>query len=189
MVEASRWCRRLISSRSSFRLGVEVGQRLVEQEYGRIAHQRTADRDALALAARELVGPSLEQLLDLQHRRGLPDPALDLRLGRLRHLEAERQVAAHVHARIERVGLEHHGDAVLGLLPGDVAPADPDLAGLDLEQAGDRVEQGRLAAARRAEQDQELALLDVDRQAVEHPDRAEDDGDVAHETALIALSP
>ena len=32
------------------------------------------------------------------------------------------------HARIERVGLEHHGDAaVLRLLPGHVAAADPDL--------------------------------------------------------------
>ena len=43
-------------------LGVEVGQRLVEQEHGGVAHQRPADRDALALAARELVGPALEQL-------------------------------------------------------------------------------------------------------------------------------
>ena len=60
-------------------LGVEVGQGLVEQEHGRIAHQRPADRHALALAARELVGPPLEQLVDLQHRRGLGDPALDLR--------------------------------------------------------------------------------------------------------------
>ena len=33
---------------------------------------------------------------------------------------------------------------------------------VDVEQAGDGVEQGRLAAARRAEQDDELALLDVE---------------------------
>ena len=35
-------------------LGVEVGQRLVEQEDLRITHQRPAHRDALALAAGEL---------------------------------------------------------------------------------------------------------------------------------------
>ena len=35
-------------------LGVEVRQRLVEQEDAGVAHQRAADRDALALAAREL---------------------------------------------------------------------------------------------------------------------------------------
>ena len=42
-------------------LGVEVGERLVEQEHGGVAHQRAADRDALALAAGELVGPAVEQ--------------------------------------------------------------------------------------------------------------------------------
>ena len=35
-------------------LGVEVGQRLVEEEHIDVAHQRPADRDALALAAGEL---------------------------------------------------------------------------------------------------------------------------------------
>jgi hypothetical protein len=37
-------------------LGVEVGQRLVEQEHLGIAHDRAAHRDALALAARQLRG-------------------------------------------------------------------------------------------------------------------------------------
>ena len=35
-------------------LGVEIGQRFVEQEDARLAHERAAHRDALALAAREL---------------------------------------------------------------------------------------------------------------------------------------
>ena len=61
-------------------LGVEVGERLVEQEHGGIAHQGAADRDALALAAGELVRPAVEQLLDLQHARRLGDAALDLGL-------------------------------------------------------------------------------------------------------------
>ena len=41
-------------------LGVEVGQRLVEQEHLRVAHDRAAHRDALALAARELARIALE---------------------------------------------------------------------------------------------------------------------------------
>ena len=49
-------------------LGVEVGQRLVEQEQQRIAHQRAAHRDALALAAGELRRLAVEQLADLQQR-------------------------------------------------------------------------------------------------------------------------
>ena len=60
-------------------LGVQVGQRLVEQEHVGVAHQRPADRHALALAAGELVGTAVEQMLDLQHGGGLGDPLLDLR--------------------------------------------------------------------------------------------------------------
>ncbi len=47
-------------------LGVEVGQRLVEEEHVDVAHQRPADGDALALAAGKLRGLALEQRPDLQ---------------------------------------------------------------------------------------------------------------------------
>ena len=46
---------------------VEVGQRLVEQEHLRVAHDGAADGDALALAAGELRRLAVEQLLELQH--------------------------------------------------------------------------------------------------------------------------
>ena len=42
-------------------LGVEVRQRLVEQEHLRIAHDRAAHGDALALAARELARIAFQQ--------------------------------------------------------------------------------------------------------------------------------
>ncbi len=42
--------------------GVEVRQRLVEQEGRGLAHDGAADGDALALAAGELAGPAVEQL-------------------------------------------------------------------------------------------------------------------------------
>ena len=41
-------------------LRVEVRQRLVEQEHLGLAHDRATDRDALALAARQRLGPALE---------------------------------------------------------------------------------------------------------------------------------
>ena len=47
-------------------LGVEVRQRLVEQEHVDVAHQRPADGDALALAAGELRRTALQERLDLQ---------------------------------------------------------------------------------------------------------------------------
>ena len=138
---------------------IEVGERLVEQEHGGIPHQRAADGDTLALAAGKLVRAPVEERHDLQ-KLGRPGHALlDLGLRRLRHLQAEGHVLAHAHAGIERIGLEHHGDAaILGLLPGDVLSVDPDLPLGDVEQAGDGIEQGRLAAAGRSEQDDELTF-------------------------------
>jgi len=60
------------------------------------------------------------------------------------------------------VGLEHHADAaVLRLLPGDVLALDEDAPVRNVEQPGDAVEQGRLAAAGWAEQHDELALGNI----------------------------
>ena len=77
--------------------------------------------------------------------------------------QTERQVAFDVHRRIERVGLEDHADrAVLGVSPRYVLVADRDTAVADVDQAGDAVQQGRLAAAGGAEQDQKLAVMDIE---------------------------
>ena len=47
-------------------LGVEVRQRLVEQEHLRLAHDRAAHRHALALAARELARLARQEWRELQ---------------------------------------------------------------------------------------------------------------------------
>ena len=60
------------------KLGVEVRQRLVEEEDVDVAHQRAADRDALALAAGKLRRPALQQRLDLQQLGGELDALRDL---------------------------------------------------------------------------------------------------------------
>src|SRR2546430_9280108 len=44
---------------------------LVEQEHARLAHDGAADRDALALPARQGLGLAVEQMLELKHARGL----------------------------------------------------------------------------------------------------------------------
>ena len=59
-------------------LRIEVGERLVEQEQLRFAHDRASDRDALSLPARELLRLAVEQRADLQNARRLVDPSLDL---------------------------------------------------------------------------------------------------------------
>lgn len=66
------------------------------------------------LAAGKLSRPPVEKMVDLQDRGGGLDPRLYLRGIGARHLQAEGQVVAHAHMRIERVGLEDHRDLALG---------------------------------------------------------------------------
>jgi len=61
-------------------IGVEVRQRLVEQEGDRPARDGAADGDTLTLAAGELAGAALQQLFDLEHSRRIGDARGDLRL-------------------------------------------------------------------------------------------------------------
>ncbi len=105
--------RRDLGAHLHAQLGIEVGQRLVEQEDGRFAHDRTADRDPLALAARELARLPVEQGAELQQlRRGL-DLGVDVGLRRADVLQAECHVLVHRHVRVERVGLEDHRQPAL----------------------------------------------------------------------------
>ena len=149
-------------------LRVEVRQRLVEQEDTGLAHQRAAHGHALALAAGELRGAAVEQMVDLQRLGDLLHGPLPLRLRDLAHLHAEGDVLLHRHVRIERVGLEHHGDVALARVQVVDAPAaDADLALGHGIQPGDHVEQRGLAAAGGADQHQKLARVHADVDALE----------------------
>ena len=55
-------------------LGVEIGQRLVEEEDGRLAHDGAAHGDALALAAGKLPRLAVEERRELQERGRLAAP-------------------------------------------------------------------------------------------------------------------
>jgi len=144
-------------------LGVQVRERLVEEEDLGVADDGAADRHALALAARELPRLPLEQLLDPQQSCRLPHPRLDLGLGELPHLEPERHVVVDGHVRVEGVVLEDHGNvAVLGGQVVHEALADVDLPRRDLLEAGDHPEGGGLPAPRRADEDHELLVPDVE---------------------------
>ena len=160
--------------------GVEVGERFVEQEDLRLAHDGAADGDALALAARELLGLALQQRLDAEDFGGALHALLDLGLGRPRRFEAEGEVLVHRHMRVERIGLEHHGDAALGRRHLVHALAvDHQVAAGDRLEPGDHAQQGGLAAARRADEHGELARLDGEVDAVDDLDLAVALDDVA----------
>ncbi|MCY1366625.1 hypothetical protein D9M69_535290 [compost metagenome] len=143
-------------------LGVEVRQRLVEQVDLRPPRQRPAHGHALLLATGQLAGLALQQVLDLQQLGHARHLGVDLGGRQLADLQAEGDVLAHAHGRVQRVGLEHHGDVpVLGAHAADVGVVDHDRAAADALQPGDAVHQGGFAAARRADQDEELAGVDL----------------------------
>ena len=154
-------------------LGVEVGERLVEQEQLRLADDRPGQRHALLLAAGELAGRAREQVADVDLGGGGGDRALDLARRRADHLQRKADVLRHRHVRIERVALEHHRHVALArLLRGDVGAVHRHRAGAHRLQAGEDAQRRRLARARGAEQDEELARPDLEVDAVQHRGRA-----------------
>jgi hypothetical protein len=141
------------------KLRVERAQRLVHHERQRLAHDGAPERHALAVAAGQAGHPLVEQVLDAQDARRLGDLGSDL-LARhaLRH-QRKCDVVAHVQVRVQREQLEDEGDvAVRRALEGDVFVAEKDLAAGGQLEPGDHAQRGRLAAARRPEQAEELAV-------------------------------
>ena len=153
---------------------VEVGQRLVEQKRLRLAHDGAADRDALALAAGEVARLAVQIGREIQRRgRGL-DLAVDLRPRQARHLQAEADIAAHAHMRIERIGLEHHREPALGRRRVDhVLAVDQDLPAGHVLEPGDQAQQRGLAAAGGPDEHHEGAVLDLQVGALDDVDRSE----------------
>ena len=153
---------------------IEIGQRLVHQQHGRLDGERARHRDALALPARELRGIAREQRLDMQQRGRALDLALHARLRRARHAQPEGDILEHGQMREYRIVLEHHREPALPRRQvRHVAPADQHApAALPLEPRDD-AQQRRLAAARRPEQREELAVAHAQRHIAERGDGAE----------------
>ena len=147
-------------------LGVQVGQRLVEQEQMRFGSDRAGDCDALLLAAGQLGWIAIDILRNLHAlKRGL-DAVFDLGLGQLLDLESELDILAHGHVRPQGVGLEHEVEPALARRGkvcfrrvDNLLAVDVDGAILRFLQAGYHAQGGRLAAARRAKQRHKVAVL------------------------------
>ena len=152
-------------------LRVEVGQRLVHQEHARLAHYRPAHRDALALAAGQLARGAVDPLGEAQQLGCLVDLLFDLGLGHPSKLQGKADVLGDCHVRVQGVVLEHHRYVtVLRRHVVDDAVSYAQRALGDVLEARHHAKSGRLAAARRPDEDHELALGDV---KVELVDRLE----------------
>ncbi len=90
----------------------------------------------------------------------LRDAPIDVRLWPLSDLESETDVARDVHVREQRIGLEDHADVALvrGLVS-DILSVDGDAARGRAFEARDHAQRRRLAAARWAQERDELTTF------------------------------
>jgi hypothetical protein len=142
--------------------GVQIGERLVEQEHRRAFDHCAGDGDALLLAARKFGRATLQKSLDAQNGRDFVDAAINFGLGRLEPSEAEGDVVVHGHVRIERIVLEHHRDVAIARRKiVDHAAVDRNQAAADFLEVGDHAQNRRFSAPGRSNKDNECAVHDV----------------------------
>ena len=153
---------------------VQRRQRLVQQQQPGRGGQRARQRDALLLPARQLrrvlglAAGQADQLQQLGHalaHLGARHAPIDQPVG---------DVVGHRQVGEQRIGLED--DAVVALRRRqhrDVAPGHPDAAGAVRLEPGDDAQQRGLAAARRPEEADELALGDLQIDVAQRGEAAE----------------
>src|SRR5262249_45198986 len=131
-------------------------------------HHGARDRDALQLAAGELVRPTLRIAVELHELERARDAARHLAARHIAGAQAVGDVAADGEVRKHRGVLKHHA----GVAPGrrqrvDALAAEPDAAVIELAKPRNHAQQRGLAAARRPEQRKELAVVDGERDTVD----------------------
>ena len=135
---------------------VERAERLVEQQEVRFDRQRTCQPEALALAAGELGDGLLGVLLEAHQLQDPARPRGALGLAQATDAKAQGDVVEGVEPGHQGVVLEHH--AALAAGPFECPTVDLHASLVRLLETGEDVQQCRLAAARRAQHHQRLAL-------------------------------
>ena len=149
---------------------VERGERLVAQQDIRLDREGARDRDALAHAAGQRVRIIVLVAGEAEPREPAPRQCLRASLGiDVEDLQAEQHVVERGAPGHQPVVLEHDADLAAEEveLAERVVADHRDLAAGRLDQAGQQVEHGRLAAAGLAEHGDDLALGDLERQPVD----------------------
>jgi hypothetical protein len=158
---------------------IQRRERFVQEPDVGLHRQRARDADPLLLAAGEfpreiILAPAETDELGHLHR------ALDAVLrAHAFHLQREGDVFQHGFVRQQTETLEHHAhlaapqlDQRLAVHRQQVLAVDVDLAGGGLGQARDAAQQGRLAGTRQAHDDQQFALVHLERGIVDADDTA-----------------
>ncbi len=144
-------------------LGVEIGERLVEEEDVRLRGHGARQSHALLLSARELSGLAAFEPAQAHHVERFLDAPCPLLLRQLAHAQAEGDVVGNRHMRKERVGLkDHRGVPPMRRHVVHALVVEEDVAAVWRDKSRDHTQRRRLAAARGAEQRDELAVRHVE---------------------------
>ena len=95
-------------------LGIQVGEGFIKHKHPWITHDGATDRHALALAAGKLLRFAIQQMRELQRFRHHFNLAANFIFWHFIHLQAIAHIFRYRHMRVERIGLEYHGDAAMG---------------------------------------------------------------------------
>ena len=152
-------------------LGIQVGQRFVHQDHGRFDDDGPGDGDALLLATGQLARQLVFVAFQLHQRQCRLHAAGDFIFAYASHPQAETHIVADRHVGKQCVVLEHHAEtALFGRQDVDAGVVQPDAAFGQRGQAGQAVQGGRFAAARRPQQGDEFTTLDVQAQVAQGGD-------------------
>src|SRR3546814_382824 len=137
-----------------------------------LARQRAGERHALLLAAGELSRPAVGVAGELHQGEHLLDPLGALLPGAAQHFQPEADVLSYRQVGEQRVALEHRVDRSLERRQAaQRAALQEDLAAARLFETADQPQQRGLAAARGAQQREELVLADREGNVVEGVNR------------------
>ena len=150
-------------------LQVERGERFVEQQHARTAHERTRNGDALLLSAGQTRDVAALEARELDEREHLVDLLLDLVARQLLLAQRKRHVFKHVQVGEEGVALKNGVDAALvrrNVV--DALTEEENVALVRRFKAADHAQGRGFAAAGRAEQRQKFVVVNVEIDAVEN---------------------
>ena len=149
-------------------LRVQRAEGFVEQQHLRLVRQRARHGHALLLAAGELARQPLVHAFERHQLEQLLAPGAPIGGLHAPHAQREFDVVRHGHVAEQRVVLEHQADATIARTHvGDVAAVQRNAPVIDAREAGNGPQQGALAAARGAQQDEEFALAHLDGNVVD----------------------
>jgi hypothetical protein len=148
---------------------IERGERLVEEEDFGVEDETSSEGDALFFTAAEFRRFSFGLAADLQHLQdGRDAPSRVVKLRGRQVAEAELDVVADGEVGEEGVVLKDGADAAFeGPESGEGAAVEEDVAARGDFEAGDEAEGGGLAATGGAEEGEELAFADGEREVVD----------------------